>query len=132
MRVTLIKDGKVENIIEIESFEKAEAIFNDYTCLVTFDEEIGDLYDGSTFTKVTEVLAELIMAKTDFMNSFTMTELVSVYTKAKTDIILEVFLSKLNNAQEINLRSSEVVAGVNYLMSLGIIDATRVKTILRT
>jgi hypothetical protein len=51
MKITLIKDGVVENIAEVESLEKANQLFSKYyTVKVTGNEQIGYLFDGVKFT----------------------------------------------------------------------------------
>lgn len=65
-----------------------------------------------------------------FRARFTVPEMVGVYTSAKTDPILEMFLDDIRTAQEINLAESRVTDGLDYLMGLGLLTSERKAAIL--
>lgn len=131
MKVTLINNCIVENIIEIESLEKANSLFPQFICLETKEEQVGWEYDGSSFKKIEIIQPKIVViSKSEFINRFTMKELAAIYTSAKSDIMIEVFLGKLNNANEINLASSDVIFGIQYLVDLKLLTSARSKEIL--
>jgi hypothetical protein len=66
----------------------------------------------------------------DFIRKFTMQEEGAIRTKARTDAMVEVFLSRLNAAQVVHLENPETIAGVNYCVSIGAITAERGAVIL--
>jgi hypothetical protein len=65
-----------------------------------------------------------------FMNRFTVTELAAIYTAAKTEVLLEVFLDKLRLAEFVDTSDSNTVAGVNALAAAGLLASDRVSEIL--
>jgi len=79
-------------------------------------------------TVVTQKTIEL--SKLDFMNLFTNAELVSIYTAAKTDVAVEVWVKKMEAAQTINLFHQDTIDGVNALEANGLLAAGRAKEIL--
>jgi hypothetical protein len=75
-------------------------------------------------------VAKAPITKLEFMNRFTMDELAGIYTAAKTEVMIEVFLDKLKLATEINLSDANTIAGVNSLTTAGLLTADRAKEIL--
>jgi len=71
-----------------------------------------------------------IITRLAFMEKFTTTELVAIYTEAKTAVELEVFLDKVKAADEIDLTDSRTREGVAVLESMGLIGEGRAVEIL--
>ena len=61
-----------------------------------------------------------VITATEFMNKFTDAQIAEIASKAQTDVNLSVFLIKLSTTQSVNLDSPDTIAGLNYLLSLGI------------
>lgn len=70
------------------------------------------------------------ITKLAFMDRFTMTELAGIYTAAKTEVMIEVFLDKLKLATEINLSDANTIAGINALATVGLLTTDRAAEIL--
>lgn len=66
----------------------------------------------------------------EFMRRFTVQEEAAIRTSARTDAIVEVFLSRLDAAQLVHLDNPETIAGVNYCVSINAITAMRGSEIL--
>ena len=71
-----------------------------------------------------------ILSKLECMELFTESELVSIYTAAKTIVQIEIWLAKFNQAQEINKDDPRIIAGINSLETAGLIGVGRAKEIL--
>jgi len=102
-----------------------------------------DMYPGKTDQEVLEAIkvkheqekaAEPEIGKvldhTDFFNLFTNEELVAVYTAAKDNVYLQIFLDKIKVAKKIILNDPEVIAGSGLLVQLGILTEERRNAIL--
>ena len=57
------------------------------------------------------------------MNRFTMIELAGIYTLAKTEVMVEIFLEKLRLAENVDISSEDTKAGINALVSLKLLTA---------
>lgn len=71
-----------------------------------------------------------LISKLDYMNRFTDAELVAVYTAAKTNINVEIWLEKFKLSAEVNLDDPRTIAGIQSLETLGLISAGRAAEIL--
>ena len=71
-----------------------------------------------------------ILTHLQYMNRFTDAELVTIYTVAKTNVPVEVWLAKFNAASEINLDDPNTVAGLQTMEAAGLIGAGRAAEIL--
>lgn len=71
-----------------------------------------------------------LISKLDYMNRFTDAELVAIYTAAKTNINVEIWLEKFKLSEEINLDDPRTIAGVQSLETLGLISTGRATEIL--
>lgn len=71
-----------------------------------------------------------LISKLDYMNRFTDAELAAIYTAAKTNINIEIWLEKFKLSSEINLDDPRTIAGVQSLESVGLITAGRAAEIL--
>lgn len=66
----------------------------------------------------------------EFFQKFTNTELVNIYTTAKTDIQIEIMLDQLKMASYIDVTDPTTITGVNSLEQFGLIETGRAATIL--
>lgn len=131
MRVSIIKDGKVENVIMAESILSAQNIFPGYICKAAGTEEIGDLYDSQTetFSKGPQP-SKKIWTKYEFMAKFTTSELAAIYTRSETDPITLVFIKKLELSGEVQSDNPDVVSGLQYLVNNNVLTQARKNEIL--
>lgn len=74
--------------------------------------------------------ARRLISKLDYMNRFTDAELVAIYTAAKTNVNVEIWLEKFKLAAEINLDDPKTATGLQALEALGLIAAGRAAEIL--
>lgn len=71
-----------------------------------------------------------IITKLEYLNRFSDVELEALYTAAKADVKLEIWLERFRLAEFIDLRDQRTVAGVQALEAAGIIGAGRAAQIL--
>ena len=71
-----------------------------------------------------------VLTRLAFMRRFTAQELASIYSIAKTNIQLEIWLDKFKLAEEINLDDVEIVEGLSSFEALGILVPGRAQEIL--
>lgn len=71
-----------------------------------------------------------LISKLDYMNRFTDAELVAIYTEAKTNVNVEIWLEKFKLAAEINLDDPRTSSGLQALETLGLIATGRAAEIL--
>ena len=81
--------------------------------------------------QVETVPSQKVITKLAFMNRFTMEELAAIYTAAKTEVMVEVFLDKLKIAEEVNLADTQTIGGLQALAASGLLTETRVQEILQ-
>lgn len=74
--------------------------------------------------------ARPVITRLAFMSRFSDAELAGIYTAAKTDIRVEIFLDKVRAADSVTLTDPRTVAGVQALAAAGLIEASRVPEIL--
>lgn len=87
----------------------------------------------SGFEQVTPPTASpkpFVVDKTDFLERFTDTELATILTVAKTNVAIEVYVKRLNEAPTVDLTAPRTVSGVQALESYGLIGAGRAAQIL--
>jgi len=65
------------------------------------------------------------------MNRFTMEELLAVYTAAKTEVMIEVFLDKLKLAEHVDVTDPQTIAGLQALAASGLMTEARVQEVLQ-
>jgi hypothetical protein len=70
------------------------------------------------------------LTKLAYMNRFTDAELAAIYTAAKSNVQVEVWLDKFKLAEEINLDDQTTIAGVQALEAAGLLAAGRSAEIL--
>ena len=71
------------------------------------------------------------LTKLAFMNRFTMEELAAIYTAAKTEVMVEVFLDKLKLAEHVDITDPQTTAGLQALAASGLLTEIRVQEVLR-
>lgn len=72
-----------------------------------------------------------VITKLAFMNRFTMEELAAIYTAAKTEVMVEVFLDKLKLAEYVDVTDPQTIAGLQALAASGLLTEARVQEILQ-
>jgi hypothetical protein len=89
----------------------------------------GDAFDEehSTFTPVRR---ELVISRLDFRNRFSMNEKLAIYTIGETNVAAKVWLDDLAAAGYVSLEDERTIAGVNWLVSAGILTQQRADEIL--
>jgi hypothetical protein len=70
------------------------------------------------------------LTKLAYMNRFTDAELAAIYTAAKSNVQIEVWLDKFKLAEEINLDDSSTISGVQALEAAGLLATGRSAEIL--
>lgn len=71
-----------------------------------------------------------VVDKTNFLERFTDAELATILTVAKTNVAIEVYVKRLNEAPTVDLTAPRTVSGVQALESYGLIGAGRAAQIL--
>lgn len=96
------------------------------------DEEVLALIAAEQAAQTSQGPApEKIITKLAFMNRFTMEELAAIYTAAKTEVMVEVFLDKLKIAEEVNLADAQTIGGLQALAASGLMTEARVQEVLQ-
>jgi hypothetical protein len=71
-----------------------------------------------------------VVDKTNFLERFTDTELATILTTAKTQIAIEVYVKRLNEAPTVDIAAPRTIAGVKQLETYGLIGVGRADQIL--
>jgi len=71
------------------------------------------------------------ISKLEFMSLFTDAELAAIFTAAKANVAMEVWVEKLKAATQVHLDNPAVVAGVNALETATLIATGRAAVILQ-
>ena len=97
------------------------------------DEDVLTTLKSEQETRAAAQAANAVKVHTrlDFMNRFTMEELAGIYTAAKSEVLVEVFLDKLKLAEHVDLADPNTVAGVNALAASGLLIEARAGEILQ-
>lgn len=74
--------------------------------------------------------ARRLISRLDYMNRFTDAELAAIYTAARTDVNVEIWLEKFKLASSINLDDPKTLLGLQALETLGLIATGRPVEIL--
>lgn len=136
-----LMDGADHAVLELKEGDSTLALR-----YALVDGKIVDKFEGKTDEQVlaqiqadaeaaqaavaTAPVSKAPITKLEFMNRFTMDELAGIYTAAKTEVMIEVFLDKLKLSTEIDLSDANTIAGVNSLAAAGLLTADRAKEIL--
>lgn len=96
------------------------------------DEEVLAVISAEQAAQMpTAALPQKVITKLAFMNRFTMEELAAIYTAAKTEVMVEVFLDKLKIAEEVNLADAQTIGGLQALAASGLLTEARVQEVLQ-
>ena len=128
MKVSLIKSGIVENIVEVASLAQAVKLFPAYTCLVALNEDIGDSRAGAVVTKAPK--QPRFLSRADYFELFTDAELLAIYTAAPTSPIVRVYLARIDSQIEIDLNSKQAKRNLKTLVDENLLTPARRTEIL--
>lgn len=92
--------------------------------------ELESIYTWDTESCSFQVVPKRVITKLEYMNKFTDTELATIYTLAKTNVGIEIWLEKFKLASDINLDDVRTIGGVTALEQAGIIAPGRAQEIL--
>lgn len=97
-----------------------------------YDGDMPDMDDWFWNTATLQLVQKTSGAITrlEYMNRFTDAELATIYTVAKSNVQVEVWLEKFKAATSIDLTDPRTIAGVQALEAVGIIGAGRAAEIL--
>lgn len=135
MRVLLLVDAVVDNVIEADSVERARSAFPHALALAVdgLDVAIGDRWDGEAFVAATPIPAPPApITRLEFLRRFTAQQRIAIRQAAATDPIINDALQLLDLAQEARLDDPDTVALVGYLVLVGLITETDRAAILST
>lgn len=71
-----------------------------------------------------------LLDKAEFFNRFTENELITFYTLAKNNVVLEIMLDKFKLASKINLLDKEVENAIKVLVENGVLTEERESELL--
>ena len=95
------------------------------------DEEIlAAIKAKSDQEAVVPQVAGKILDHTDFYNLFTIDELAAVYTAAKENVYLQIFLDKIKVSKKIIMNDPDVITGLELLVQMTILTDERRQAIL--
>lgn len=125
MRVILLVDAVVDNVIEADSVERAQAAFPHALALAAPEGvAIGDRWDGEGFVAADPVAAPPApISRLDFLRRFTAPQRIAIRTAAATDPIISDALQLLDLAQEVRLDDPDTLAFTGYLVAAGLLTA---------
>ncbi len=70
------------------------------------------------------------LTRLDYMRRFTLAEEAGIRVAARTDPMIEVILGRLSAAEYVDVTDPETMAGVDYLVSQGLLTAERKAEVL--
>ena len=130
----LIKDSKVVNVIEADQ-AFADSIASEWDAVVPANGMgIGWSYVNGVGTapepSAPQPVSVRTLTKLQYMNRFTDAELAGIYTAAKSNVAVEIWLEKFKLASEVNLDDSATVAGLQAMEAAGLLAVGRAAEIL--
>lgn len=144
MRIALVKNGVVSNIIEATPEQMgAELSSLDFDSWETVDDwftntgymiAVGDLYDGLEYTKPvveepepTPEEPQTVFTKLEFLLLFTVDERVAIDAATATNPYVKDFMNLLNMAQEIDVNHASTIEGIGFmaLPEVGLLTSAR-------
>lgn len=93
------------------------------------DVSIGDCVWDSVLVDYVPVSINKKVSPLEFLQLFTISERAAIRTLAKTDVILEDFLSTLNIVSEVELHHPVTLQALNYMVAQGLITTQRLQEI---
>jgi hypothetical protein len=131
MRIALIQDSIVVNVIIASETWTAPDGYIAYPLPEGSTVGIGDVYDGvDGFAKAASPAPSAIMSKLTFMRRFTPEERIAIRQAAVQDVVLADAQELLNLALEIDLNDPDTVRTLQYMTFLGLVTAERATEIL--
>jgi hypothetical protein len=129
-RWALIEDGKVTNVVEQAT---QPVLFGSWVETPTHYVSPGWSYiDGEFVDPRPPITIPNIITKVSFRFRMTDTEYVGVLTAAKTDVEVQAWVETFNMVSQVNLSDERTVAGLNVLVSKGLLTQERATEILST
>lgn len=134
MNIALINNRIVENII-VADLEFAEQLgFEQVIDVTDVFCSIGWLYDGTTFTEpilpIIEPIKTPILTPYEFLKRFTTEERKAIKAATFTNPDVDDLWTMFTVAQDIDLKNTDTINGVDALESLGILAEGRAAEIL--
>lgn len=126
MRVILIVDGVVGNVIEADSVARAQAAHPQALAVAGNGvvAAIGDRYDAGAFTPpAPEPEAPPPLSRLDFLRRFTAAQRIAIRAAAATDPIIADAMALLDAADTVRLDNPDTVGLTGYLVAVGLITA---------
>lgn len=131
MRVALIQNSTVVNVIVASEDWTAPAGYIAYALPEGSTVGIGDIYDGfGGFAKAAPPIPSPIMSKLTFMRRFTTEERIAIRQAALQNVILADAQELLSLALEIDLNDPDTVNTIGYMIMLGLLTPERGTEIL--
>lgn len=72
----------------------------------------------------------IALSKLEFMARLTQSELVAIYTAAKTSVEIEIFLTKFSFTDEIHLNNPELIQNLQAMEAAGLLATGRAMQIV--
>ena len=92
---------------------------------------LGMIYQNGEFLPGPGPEPRTVLTRLEFISRFSDAELAAIYTAAKKEIALEIYLDKLRAAQDVTITDARTVAGIEALAAAGLIESGRVAAILQ-
>lgn len=70
------------------------------------------------------------VSKLEFMNKLTNDELIAIFSLAKTDPVVEVWVEYFKASEKISLGNNQTISGLEMLVTKGILTSDRINEIL--
>ena len=115
----------VENRLTGEVAYAYNADVPDHTAIYPFD-----TFNHISQKPVVQQPAERILTKLEYLRHFSAEERITIRTAAKTNAVLEDYLSMLELAEEIDTNDPDTIAAVQMLEQVGLIGAGRASEVL--
>lgn len=120
MKIALIENGIVANIIEAETLEEAQSIFPNAVELQS-PGGIGSTYSAGVFSEPPAPQSVRKISRIDFMRRIPVAKRIGI--RQSTDPVVVDFLAMLDVVEQVELDNSDTIAGKNYLVQQGLLTA---------
>lgn len=132
MRYAIVKDNIVINTIVWDGVSNIGLPAGSFSVLLSGPAAIGWSYDSNTDTFAPPQQEEVnkIYTSYEFLNLFTAEERAAFRAAANTDPIVADFQMLAIAAQEIHTKDPMTIAGMNYLVMVGLLTEERKNAIL--
>lgn len=100
--------------------------------LERLDEVEGKGYEGGVLIAIPPPPPEYtgLTSVLSFRNRMTMAEKQAIYTASSSDVVVKMFLDDLAAASYVDVEDPQTIAGIDYLIGAGLIEADRRSDIL--